>query len=307
MRAELKGTILALLAAVFSGIAIPLNKLFVVSIDPTVFTAVRAVIIGVIFLVISLYQSRPRYGSLKKAPWGYLLSIAVLGGAFAFLLYFNGLTLTTAGSAALLQKTLPLFVALLAFIFLRERISKKMAIAIAAMFLGVVLIYFTQIAPAPLWSNPSLGDLLILIATVLWAAESILAKRAMELGTTNFVVSFARMFFGGLILFGFVLLLGKLGALLTLSAQQWINVLISTALLFGYVLFWFWSIRCINVTKAATLLLLAPIISLAGGVLLFGEPIPALELAGAAVILVGAYYIGNAKSESRKKNNKQGA
>ena len=92
-----------------------------------------------------------------------------------------------------------------------------------------------------------------------------------------------------------------MGALLALSLQQWANILISTALLFAYVLFWYWSMKYINVSKATTLLLLAPIISLVGGVVFLGEPVPAMQLAGSAIMLAGAYFVMGAKSESRKK------
>ena len=100
MKNETKGIVLAILAAMVSGIAIPANKLFIVNLDPTVFTAIRAVIIGVIFLALSLYQSKTSHKKFKEVPWKYLLSIAIIGGAFAFILYFNGLSLTTAGRAA---------------------------------------------------------------------------------------------------------------------------------------------------------------------------------------------------------------
>lgn len=301
MKSELKGTILAVLAAIVSGIAIPANKLFIVHLDPTVFTALRAIIIGLIFLLISLYQSKSAHKKFKKVSWKYLVAIAVIGGAFAFLLFFNGLQLTTASSGAFLQKTLPLYVALLAFVFLKEKISKKLLYGLIAMFIGTILIYASQIQPAALWSNPSLGDILIIGATVLWAIETIIAKRAMLLGETNFVVSFARMFFGGLILFGFVLLFGKLSIIFALTMQQWINILISTVLLFAYVLFYYWSIKHINATKTTGLLLIAPVVSLFGALIIFGEPTPLIELAGSALVLIGAYLAIGVKSEFREK------
>ena len=67
MQKETKGTILALMAAVVSGVAIPLNKLFVLNPDPTVFTAVRAIIIGLMFLVISLYYSSQDIKSSRRS------------------------------------------------------------------------------------------------------------------------------------------------------------------------------------------------------------------------------------------------
>jgi len=301
MKNETKGMLLAVMAATISGIAIPANKLFIVSLDPTVFTAIRAIIIGVIFLALSFYQSKRSRTKFKKVSWKYLLAIAVIGGAFAFILYFNGLSLTTSGRAAFLQKTLPLYTAIFAFIFLKEKITKRMSYALVTMFIGLAILYAAQITPSALWSNPSLGDLMVIIATILWAIENVIAKKAMIMGETNLVISFARMFFGGIILFGFALLFGKFGVLLSLSMQQWINVLISTVLLFFYVLFWYWSIKRINVSKATALLLVAPIISLVGGVILFGEPVSVFELVGCGVILVSAYFLSGVKSEFREK------
>ena len=302
MKNETKGTILALLAAVVSGIAIPANKFFIVDLDATVFTAIRAIIIGTIFLFISIYQSRhSQKREFKRVPWSYLIAIAAIGGAMAFLLFFNGLKLTTAGHGTFLQKTLPLYTALLAFIFLREKITSKMAYALVAMFIGATIVYSAQISPAALWANPSLGDMLIIAATILWAIEAIIAKKAMIMGEANFVVSFARMFFGGLILFGFVLLTGKFGVLMSLTMQQWSNILISTAILFAYVLLWYWSIKKINVSKATTLLLASPVIAQVGGIVLFGETVSLVQAVGSALILVGAYFISGVKSEFREK------
>ncbi|MGD0728767.1 MAG: DMT family transporter [Candidatus Micrarchaeaceae archaeon] len=301
MEKETKGIILALLAAIVSGISIPLNKLFIVNLDPSVFTAVRALIIGSVFLMIALYVSKTNRKPFKKVSWKYLIAIAIIGGSFAFLLYFTGLQLTTASRAAFLQKTLPLYTAIFAYIFLKEKISRKMSYALAAMLIGTVIIYFTQVTPGAFWQNPSLGDLLIIAATILWAIEAVIAKKAMSLGESNVVVTFARMFFGGIILFGVVLLFGKFGLLLTLSAHQWVNITISTILLFAYVLFWYWSIKYINVTKATTLLLVASVIAVVFATVLFpGEPLPPLQIVGSAIILIGAYFVGREKSEKRK-------
>ena len=298
MNNEIKGTIFAITAAIISGFSIPLNKIFVVNLDPTVFTAVRSVIIGIAFFFIVSYRSKFSYKIFKKVSWKYLISIAIIGGSFAFLLFFSGLKLTTAGRGALLQKTLPLYVTVLAFLFLKEKISRKYLYAMLLMFIGTLAIYFTQINITELWSNPSLGDVLVISATFLWAVENIIARKAMIKGESNFIVSFARMFFGGLILFGFVVLFGKFDLILSLSVQQMTNILISTLILFGYVLFWYWSIKIINVSKASSFLLLSPAISLLVGTLFLGEPAPLIQIIGSMLILIGAYYLSNIKSES---------
>jgi drug/metabolite transporter (DMT)-like permease len=166
------------------------------------------------------------------------------------------------------------------------------------MFIGTLAVYFSQIDISTLWSNPSLGDILIIGATFLWAVENIIARKSMIKGENNFVVSFARMFFGGIIIFAVVLLMGSYNALLGLSIQQMINIGISTIILFSYVFFWYWSIKMINVSKASAFLLLSPAISLLLGAIFMGEPIPFLQLMGCALIVFGSYFLSNVKSET---------
>jgi len=297
MRKETLGTILALLTAFISGLAIPANKLFVVNLDPTVFTAIRALFIGIIFFVFASFQSKSKQKKFKKVPWGYLLAIALIGGSFAFLLFFSGLRLTTGGRAAFFHKTLPFYITIFAFLFLKEKVSQKQALALVIMLIGCALIYYSKISPSGFWSDPSLGDLLVVGATVLWAIENTIARKVMIKGESNLVVSFARMFIGGIILFAIVILQDKMDLLFALTTQQIVNITVSIAILFGYVLGWYWSIKLINVSKASTLLLLAPVISLILGVMIFSEPIPNLQLLGSALILIGAYVVINVRSE----------
>jgi drug/metabolite transporter (DMT)-like permease len=301
MEKETAGTILALAAAFISGFAIFANKVFVAGMDPTVFTSVRALIIGIAFLAIIYYKSGFRSAevrkSLKRANWKYMLAIAVVGGSAAFLLFFTGLSYTTAGRAAFLHKTLPIYVAVFAYWFLHEKIPIKQTYALIIMMLGTVVMFGASMDPAQLWSNPLVGDLLVIGATVLWAAENTIARKAMVKGDTNWVVSFSRMFIGALLLFGFAGVMGKLGLILALTSQQAVNILISAAILFGYIFTWYYSIRMINVSKASTILLLAPVFSLVLGAAFLGEPAPFVQLVGSALILIGAYFVVNIRSE----------
>ena len=69
MKNETKGTILAIAAAVISGFSIPLNKLFVVSIDPVVFTSIRSLLIGIIsYLSHNPSQATSASQSERKIP-----------------------------------------------------------------------------------------------------------------------------------------------------------------------------------------------------------------------------------------------
>jgi len=297
MNKETKGTLLAFATAIISGISIPLNKLFVVNMDPTVFTAVRGFIIGLIFILLSWKTKKLRKDILEGQKWLYLVLIGIIGGGLAFLTYFHGLQLTTSSRGAFLHKTLPIYTTILAFIFLKEKIPKKQLIALFLMIIGTIVIYLDKIQPSTFWSDPSFGDLLVIFATFLWAIENTISKKVMINGESNFVVSAARMFIGSLFLFGVVILFGKIDVLLSLSTKQIINLLVSTFILLGYVYCWYSSIKLINVSKATTILLISPVISMILGVVIFSEPTPLLQIAGSILILSGSYLISQVKSE----------
>ena len=125
MNKEFTGTLLAILTAVITGFAIITNKIFIVNLDPVIFTSIRALLIGIIFFIISSFQCKFDYKKFKKVNWVYLALIGLIGGGFAFLLFFSGLQLTTSSRAAFIHKTLPLYVTLLAMLFLKEKVTKK--------------------------------------------------------------------------------------------------------------------------------------------------------------------------------------
>ncbi len=296
MRKETKGTILALMTALVSGFAIVINKFFVVQIDPYIFTAMRALVIGLIFFIAMTYLDKRPLLRLNKnnVGWKHLLFIGLVGGGMAFLMFFSGLQLTTAGRAAFLHKTLPLYATALAFVFLKEKVTRKQVYSMLFMLLGTMFILWTALTP-----DVALGDLLIIGATVLWACENVVARGIMKKGETNLMVSFSRMFLGALLLFAFIGIAGKLPVLLALTGQQLLYITVSAGMLLMYVLFWYWSLKLINISKATTLLLLAPVISLIAGWAVLGERVMPVQLVGSAMILVGAWVVARTKSEKR--------
>jgi drug/metabolite transporter (DMT)-like permease len=292
---ELRGTLLVILTAIISGISIVVNKFFVVRIDPLLLTSLRGFSIGIIFLIISLYFTKiNKLNKVKKSSWKYLILIGIIGGGLAFWLFFTGLKITTAGRAAFLQKTLPIYAIILAFIFLKEKITKKQLIAILIMIIGLFLIESTNIS-----YEFRIGNMLVLGATILWAVENTISKKVMNEKENNWVVTFSRMFFGSLLLFSIILISGKTSLILNLNSEQIIYIIISGSLLFLYVFTWYWGLKYINLSKASTILLIAPIISLVLGVVWLNEQIFVLQIIGSLLILIGAFIICRIKGEKR--------
>jgi drug/metabolite transporter (DMT)-like permease len=297
MKKELLGTVLAILTAIVSGFAIPVNKIFLSELDPLVFTAIRAIFIGAIFFFLAGYRNNFRFRNLNKVPWSWLLLIGIIGGGLGFLFYFTGLSLTTSGRAAFLHKTLPIYVTVFAYLFLKEKVTKKQNIALLVMLIGTFILLSAGINPSMFWQDPALGDMLVLIGTIFWGIENTISRKMMIKEESSLVVSFSRMFFGGAFLFGILLLMGRLDVVINLSQQQVSGIIISSAFLFAYVLFWYSAIRLINVSKAVLFLLLAPVISTWAGVIWFGENVPPFQILGSAMILAGAAFAGRIRSE----------
>ncbi|MFH1521856.1 MAG: DMT family transporter [archaeon] len=292
---EFKGTILILLTAVISGFAIIVNKFFVAEIDPLVFTALRALFIGLIFLAISIYFSKDNKGhKFKQASWWSLLLIGIIGGAFAFWLFFAGLKMTLGGRAAFIHKTLPIYAVILAFVFLKEKISQRQLVAMGVMLLGLVLMEFTKLS-----AEMRIGDFLVLGATILWAIENTISKKVMLNKESNWVITFSRMFFGAIVLFAIIFLTGNANLLLTLTSAQIVKIAVSGLFLFAYVLTWYWGLKYINLSKASAILLLSPVISLFLGMAWLGEQVMMLQAIGSVLILIGAYFVVRAKSGTR--------
>ncbi len=285
MNKENLGTLFAIATALVSGLAFVANKFFLVSLDPTLFTTLRTFFVGIGFFLISFFKNKLSFKNFNKVSWKILISIGFVAG-FAFLTFFNGLNLTTAGRAAFLHKLLPLFITVLAFTFLKEKIKRIQVYAMIVMITGAYFISSSAIS-----FDIIIGDLLVIIATVLFAIENIISKYVMIKKESNFVVSFCRMFFASVVLFSIVLITEKFNQLLLITYEQVFYIGISVSLLFLYVFFWYYSIRLIKVSKASTLLLLSPPISLFLSYLFLEETILPLQIIGSILILVGAFTV----------------
>jgi len=120
------GILLAAATALISGISIFLNSYAVKALpDPALFTSLKNAVAAIALFAVALPLVRQRGGSfrLSRRDGGWLTLIAIVGGSVPFLLFFTGLSLATAPSAAFIQKTLFIWVALLAVPFLGERLG----------------------------------------------------------------------------------------------------------------------------------------------------------------------------------------
>jgi len=252
-----KGLLLVLLTAIISGFAIFISKFGVSIINPYIFTGLKNVAVAILVCCLLLLMKDWRLlKGLSKKYWALLFLIGLVGGSIPFLLFFKGLSLTTGAQGAFIHKTIFIYVAVLAIIFLKEKINKKFLFGALLLLLGNA--FLLKFIPHSLGK----GDLLILLATLFWAIENIISKYTLKKLPSRIVI-WGRMFFGSIFILIFLGFTGQLNLIMSLSIVQVSWVMITAVILLGYVMTWYTGLKYIPVSLAAPILLLgSPITTL---------------------------------------------
>jgi drug/metabolite transporter (DMT)-like permease len=247
-----KGLYLVLGTVLISGISVFLNKFAVKAISNSdVFATAKNLSVGLILTaVILLPVFWNKFKQVKLNDWIKLVLIGVIGGSVPFLLFFKGLSLTSATSAAFIHKTLFIWVSLLAIWFLKEKIGKLQYLALGLLFLGNMTMLGFK------FMNFGWAELLVLIATLMWAVEFIIAKKVLA-RVPGEIVAWARMFFGALILLVYLIVTGQAHYLVQLNVNQWYWLAISSILLLGYVFTWYKAMQYLPAVTVTSILVLA--------------------------------------------------
>jgi drug/metabolite transporter (DMT)-like permease len=256
------GVALAAVTACVSGVAVFVNGYGVRRMpDPTSYTTaknlVAALLLGGLLLVATATRSADgltRPGD--RRGWLGLAAVAVVGGSVPFVLFFEGLAQASSTDAAFLHKTLVVWVALLAVPLLRERIGVPHVLAIGLLVGGQALLAGDLTA-----LRPGSGEIMVLAATLLWAVEVIVAKRTLADRVSPLTLATARMGGGVIVLVGWAVARGELGALTGLDAAAWGWALATGALLFVYVATWYGALARAQAVDVTAVLVFAAVIT----------------------------------------------
>jgi len=296
-----KGVSLIFLTAIVSGFSIFINKFGVKFTNPYVFTFLKnGLVFLILFGIMFFLKELDMFKKIKKQDWKKLIAIGFIGGSVPFLLFFKGLSITTSAKAGFIHKTMFLYVAILAYFFLKERFNVKFFIATITVVVGNFL--FLKLS----WQPFNAGDLMIFIATIFWATENTLSKHVL-IDIPSKVVAFSRMFFGSIFILIFLVATGNIKDLFVLNAPQIVWSIVPTAFLVLYLLFWYEGLKHVPATLATSILLLgSPITTLlnviyAGAVLNLQQVVGMVMLVGGIVVFlysVKEYEVKNVSVKS---------
>ncbi|OGZ41728.1 MAG: hypothetical protein A3B04_02565 [Candidatus Portnoybacteria bacterium RIFCSPLOWO2_02_FULL_39_11] len=279
-----KGLLLVFSTAVISGFSVFINKYSVSVINPYIFTFLKNALVALVLCgVVFLFAKWTTLKSLTKKQWLLLLTIGLVGGGIPFLLFFKGLSLTTAAQGAFIHKTMFLFVMILAVVFLKEKITKNFLIGALLLLLGN-LIALKTLPVLFGW-----GDALILLATMLWAIENTISKYVLK-DLPGTIIAWGRMFFGSIFILGYLGFTGQINIMSRLTAGQIGWTAITAGLLFAYVMTWYNGLKYVPVSVAAAILLIgSPITTLL--TLINAHKIALPDIQSGLLLILGTAFI----------------
>jgi drug/metabolite transporter (DMT)-like permease len=250
------GIAFAIGAALISGLAVYLNAFAVKQLpDAAVYTTLKNGVAAAILIAITLALGGYREARvIPRRQWGPILAVGVIGGSVPFILFFSGLAQASAPTAAFIQKTLFIWVAFLAVPFLGEKLGVATLAGLGGLLLGQALI----LPPAGIvWGS---GETMILVATLLWAAETIVVRRLLG-SVSSHLMGALRMGVGLVGLICYLAVTGKLAGVGLLTSTQWAWVLMTGVILAGYVATWFAALSRAPATVVTSVLVLGAVVT----------------------------------------------
>ncbi len=194
------------------------------------------------------------------------------------------ISFTSVAHATLMANTAPIFVALVSFFFLRQKIESSFFRALILAFSGVSIVI---LAGSGSDSTRLLGDSLGLIAAIFYAAYILVIKKLTDTVPPAHTLFFATLFTA---VFLFPIGLLESESFFPSSQKGWIILLayavISQALAQGLITF---GISRISAHLSSLILLVQPVAAAIYGWLLLSESINLWQGLGGAVVLFGIY------------------
>ena len=259
------------------------GKLAVAGAPPLEISTARFVIAAVVLAAIAL-ATRTDLGRGNLWP-------IVLAGFLGYCAYnafvFVGLTMAPASDGALIvPTTIPVLTALAAT-FIGERLTTMKVAGFALASIGVALVIAAGQTAEEISNSRLIGDVLMVLGAVCWAAYTVLGTIAMRTRSPLAVVTIAAPI-GALCLVPLGFLEHGYADVTAWSLSVWLNVLYLALIgsVASFILF-YWVVRRVGAGVAAMTSYLVPVLTLAMAVVLLGDRPQPLQLVGGVVILAG--------------------
>ena len=129
----------SLFSAVFAALVAIFGKIGITGVDSTLATTVRAVVMAVFLLIVSLSLGKfEMISTIAGKPLAFII-LSGIAGALSWLFYFFALKLGPASGVAALDRLSVVFVLIFAVLFLAEKLTIKSAVGSTMIAIGAIL------------------------------------------------------------------------------------------------------------------------------------------------------------------------
>jgi drug/metabolite transporter (DMT)-like permease len=235
-----------------------------------------------------------RRGEHPLPPRSELRSLALMGfiGIFVHqLVQVTGLRWTSATNTGWLIGLVPIWSAILAGLFLKERFSGLKIAGLVGGFAGAALVISRGRLTSFLHLPATKGDFLVLLSTLNWAVYSIVGHGTLKrLGAAR--ATAGMMLLGWLMVLPIFIVNAGWQEIPRLSLSGWMALLFlgfgSSGL--GYYLYYA-ALEKLSVSQVASFLYVQPLITLASAMVALGEHVQPVTILGGAVVLMSVLLI----------------
>ncbi len=249
------------------------------------FRAVTCAVAGAVLLGLGILEDRDRWKAPRRI-WPRLIVAGLLNMTCWHVLTGLALQIIGAGHAAIVCYTLPVWTALLGGLFYSERIGTRVLVAIALGVAGVVVLLSAGFAATGDWlqGDRPIGIALVLLAAITWAGGTLVVKHY-EWGVSMNALAGWQLLIG-LVPISLIAALSEPFVLHRASMEAALSGLyvLFVGMVMGYAL-WFRIVRAMPATVASIGAMMIPVIGVASGAILLGEPFGWRELLALALVL----------------------
>lgn len=254
--------------------------------------------VATIFLLPFAWREVKRQTSKIRPHLGLFVGLGIIQVGSSTIMVF-ALDFTTAINATLVNATMPVGTAIVAWLLIRERSSVAQIIGIAVGVLGVAVMLARGDFQVVAGLSFNGGDLLAVLAVLGWATYAVRYR-----GTPNTIGSLTILFItfvvGSLSLLPFYVaetLFFEPVPLTIFTATSFIFLGVFSSVIGIYI--WNVSIKSVGPARSAIFLNLIPVFGAALAIAFLGERLFFFHVAGAGMVAIGIYLVTRTRAEKR--------
>lgn len=288
------------------GLIFPIAKpILATQTEPLIVAAITYMIAGLSILPVSFISEKKTKQKtvLKGKDYYILLTIGIIGGGIAPLLFFEGLKNTSASNASVLEGSELLFTVIIALTFFKEKLTELGYSGMIMTIIGITLVsFYNAKGQSFLYNfNLNIGNILIILSTLCWGFDNNLSKIISHRIANTSKIVFVKSLIGGILLLSVAIFFRYK---FTFDITQIPYYLILGIGGFGLSLFFFIeSLRIIGTLKAIVIFSSSSIFGLVFSFVILNEKIGIIQLISTAMVILGLYYVNKDEIDYLKKSH----